>query len=1393
MVSVHDKEEVKLFLDELNENLNFLDDSIISLEKNPGNPETLEDIFRVAHTIKGSAGFLDLKNLVSLGHAMENVFQEFKSGGAKVGKDVIDTLLECKDAIGKIGHLLGKGEDSSRINTEHLIKKVNLFLQNSKSTAGEEVKKAPVNINYKSGDAKLAPEDFIEGAILVRVWISTAELAPSIRAFLVQKRLSEHGEIVRQKPTEDEMDAENFELPLDREVRYWIKTQSSIEEIESTARADLVDKVSVLPQEILKAMISFSQDDENEAESQTQKMEIDTSDSVRIPVQSLDIMLNLVGELVIANSGFTQIQETLRNFPELQNLFKDVRDRTKDLVRISSEIQELVMESRLVPISQVFNRFRRFVRDYSSKSGKKILMTMTGESTELDKKITDEIIKPLTHLVRNSLDHGLETPQERLASGKPETGTLHLEAYQEGNYINIIIKDDGRGLNAEKIIQKAIEKHIITPEEAMSITHDDVKNLIFNSGFSTKEEIDEMSGRGVGMDVVKSSVEDLNGTILIDSISGQGTTITIKLPLTLAILNALIVQVGAEKYCIPMSAIVETQKVDTKNFLTVDSNEMVRLRDKLIPVINLNKIFPSLTEPKEKDKLLKFAEQKKAKQRADEHPVIVVDYHNSPIAIMVDQFLLRQEVVIKSLAEHYRTIDGISGASILGDGSIILIIDVHGVIQLFKTQRAKVFGEAATIMPVGRQNLKMVMPEIIASKITSETSAKQSVKAVEIQSKPVPQITPKVDVNKKFDITDISSLSAAEFDQLEELEIIKKDKESEVPVSATGAAKEATADETDQDIIIYPDPVAQHNITSAEPLAEKPEEIREEMATEVEVTSSSETLTEILTKKSEDIEETSFSDLDIGIFETSPETPSEVKGELSEKPVEVSDLTDEPVDTFDNEVETLIPVVEDELTPEHFEQPSEVDDEIESFDEAGEVTHDEYVEIFDEPITDLSLTDRILNGSQEISHDESNLEILTPEEDFITLEKEDEPVSVLSEKISHERHVDKIDLHDTDENLLKEKSRLHHVEHLKANVTNAEEKVSDLTALDEAEINIVDDTENIRPELTALSPDDDDFEFSVSLDDTVTIKTGSDIVDGSSEQRLTDHVSEEQTIYDEGVSKLTTSPSAEITIDEIEEEMTEMRNYDPGKETKSDGNAAEISDFERLKMMMDSGEIADEEENSGTYESIALSHFNKDDYHMEKLYDLLEGKSPDLIKDWLKNGNEKAIEGIKSLTGHQNIYPGQTRAKKYTIDKLNVFIERFKGDDLPVVGLALPIMPLNGMIYFILTHANAQNMASMLYENAQMTPPDVIDFEPLMEVTNILGSAFTNTLTQITDIPIEPGIPEILENNELLIESMNEHLKKSVEKNILYIENEFLWGEKEVLAELIMMIPKIIE
>ncbi len=1245
MVSVHDAEEIKFFLDELEENLEYLDSAIMALEENPTDQENLDEIFRVAHTIKGSAGFLDLTNLVELGHAMENVFQKFQAGDVPITKEVIDTVLECKDRIGEIGRMLGRQEDTSTVDTTDLIQRVNSFLAGSAAPAAKTPAAKPEpDQESKTGApaAPPAPEVAQEGVRIVQIVISPNELAPSIRAFLVGKNLEKLGEIVKQEPSEEVMDADDYEMPADRTVLFWLNTGATDEEIIEEANVDLIDQVNIVSDEKPQHASPLQPAaDLAKGKKPGAKEDIETSDTVRMPVSRLDVMLNLVGELVIANSSFLQIQETLRSMGRMDHIYRDVRDRTKDLVRISSEIQDLVMKSRLVPISQVFNRFKRFVRDFSSKSKKKIRLEMLGENTEIDKKIIDEMIKPLTHLVRNSLDHGLESPEERTAAGKPDTGLLRLTASQEGNYIYVIIEDNGRGLNYARIVEKAVERGLIDHDEAQTLNDDEIKELIFHSGFSTKEEVDEMSGRGVGMDVVKRSVENLNGTIIIDSRQGAGTIITIKLPLTLAILNALIVRVGKDRFCIPMSSIVETQKVNAKNFLTVENNEMVRLRDSLIPVIKLDKIFPEATEEDGKNSDAKEEtpvhetpeafrpDERKKELVADEYPVIVVDFHDTNVAILVDQFLSRQEMVIKSLSEHYRSIEGISGASILGDGSIILIIDVHGVIQLYRQQRGiRIFQESSEL-PAQRLP-RMKRPDEMEIPATVVPAARV----------PAPEVKPSAKAVET--IAGVSSITPEQFEQLEDLEISTAMEDEEPPESPDQMSK--SIDKPDELIGAHE---FQDTPVTAIPAKDEPEEI---------VTIEEEKPPAI--SYDEDIE-------GVDIFD-SPDEP-QPESAVSE----AADATDTLAGGLDLEEKRIEEETGQTLEVKDEREDSIIIDETDKPEKPVEIreTPDNVVEDVMPPATS--------SGAQESVYD-------------INIDEIEQEMKAMDRKY------------------------------------NGEEEPSEPTA------------ETPQPPTEPEPPEP------------------SDIIDETPGE----------------------APEPETVSDETEEPVAE-----------ESGDAEGESEFDKMRRMMETGEYV-EDDQPLPIDSIALSHFNREEYNFDKLNNILNGTDAEALESWLREGTMSAIEGIKSLTGHDNIFPGKTVARKYSPEKILSHFQSMRENEPGFVALLLPIMPVDGMMYMLLTEKNARTMASMLYEAAEMDTPEVIDLDPLMEVTNILGSSYTNSLTQLADLPIEPGIPEIIETTDQVMESINRSIE-SIRHSILFIENQFLWQEKVVLAELFIMIPDL--
>lgn len=1084
MAQTVDTEELKVFLDELDENLAFLDDAILNLEENPDDQETLEEIFRVAHTIKGSASFLGLKNLVELGHSMENVFMEFHKGGMEVSRDVIDTVLACKDSIESIGHALGKGEDTDSIEVDHLVEKVNAFLESSGSQAQEQ--------SISTGlPAEIEP---LEDCTVVRVWISPLEVAPSIRAFLVHKNLADIGEICKQDPEEDFLDSDEFQAQDEREVRYWFQSGIPKEEIENSLKIDLIDKIEILEDfEIVEHNQKLAESDAQKPKEAkkaspkeakkapkrptTSRDDVEVSDNVRIPVSRLDTLLNLVGELVITNSGFLNVQDEVRQVPGLDSTFRNMRDRVKELFRISADIQELVMKSRLVPVGQVFHRFKRFVRDYSGKSDKMIQFQTVGDDTEIDKMIIDEMIKPLTHMVRNSLDHGIETVEDRLKAGKHEAGTLTLAASQEGNYINISISDDGKGIDVAVIKDKAVSKNIISKEEAEKMPDDQARQLIFAQGFSTKEAVDEMSGRGVGMDVVKRSVEVLNGTILVDSTLGHGTKITIKLPLTLAILNALIVQVGKEQFCIPMASIIETQKVHQSSFITVEGNEMVRLRNQLIPIVDLSQIFDQFgtkeveEEVDEDEIIIEYEEEQKTEksEEDDEFPVIVVEYNDNLVGFLVDQFISRQEMVIKSLAEHFRPIDGISGASILGDGTIILILDVHGVIQLYRAHRRK----------MGMQ----------------------------------------------------------------------------MSVTASAAPTSHKSDS----FKLYSDKVKDVKVVDGLPQAIQLDEEEEKKP-----------------------------------------IPSQPKPQASKTPAK----------------------------PASPKQP------------------------------------------------------------------------VISKKVE------------------------------------GDDVVSD---------------EDLAKAFPSLAGD-----------------TGGYIVPENVASPLATE---------------STSPSPSIPSESNEDKKEEVK-----EESIPQTDASETEDDKDVTFFGDNSD-----EPTATIEETIEPQVEHSPEQLQRLQQLFEPEHIDMLKDWLRQGNSRAIQGIQQLTGNINIRMGKSKAKRVVAEQISELLQHIVEGRSGSIAFELPIMPLDGVIFFMLTQKSAKQMVDMLWREMNLPAPEEgeeIDFEPLMEVTNIIGSSYTNSLAQVCDATIEPGVPALLEGDEKIRLEIQKRLDSTSFK-VLYVENQFLWDNEGIFAELLIMIPQI--
>ncbi len=588
---IDDVEIVKEFLVESNDHLEDVESKILRLEESAEDLDIINGIFRPIHSMKGSAGFLGLKDIGKVSHELETLLDEARKSKLKITPEIIEILYEGLDILKKLRVSVVNKMDGKDVSTE-VIDYQPLLLKISQALGKNLVSKPK-----KESEPKPPPEGVKLGEILV----------------------------IKGNVSEEQLDAA-------------LKQQSKhVGEI-------LVEKGATTPQKV------------NTALKIQNKMGKATSETVKVDTQKLDSLVNLVGELVIANALINEFLGSNAN---------GANKNISHLNKIVKEIQDEVMSMRMVPLKSTFQKMARLVRDVSSKMGKKVHLEISGEDTELDKTVTEEIGDPLVHIIRNSIDHGIEPNEERVAKGKPAEGLVRLDAFHRGGNIVIEIEDDGKGLCKERLLKKAIEKGLI--EQNASLSDQQIYNLIFAAGFSTAEKVTDISGRGVGMDVVKKNVERLRGKVDISTVEGKGTKISIKLPLTLAIIDGMIVQVGAEKYIVPMLSIEESIRPKKDDISTVlHRGELINVRGNLLPMVRLHNLYnikPKKTNPWEA-------------------LILIVEGEGQRCGLLVDDLLGQQQIVIKSLGEQFRNIKGISGGAILGDGHIGLILDVGGIINL---------------------------------------------------------------------------------------------------------------------------------------------------------------------------------------------------------------------------------------------------------------------------------------------------------------------------------------------------------------------------------------------------------------------------------------------------------------------------------------------------------------------------------------------------------------------------------------------------------------------------------------------------------------------------------------------------------------------------------------
>lgn len=680
---------LSMFIDESNDHLQSLNESMMGLEANPEDLSIVQVIFRSAHTLKGMAATMGFEDLASLTHQMENVLDLVRNNKLRMQDFIFDTLFKSLDALeSMVEDITGGGEGKADVSA--IVSSLQAIVRGEVPAAAGAAAEVTAAVQT-SADAQISLDEFQysvleqslqEGhqVLYVDVAIRKDCQLKAVRAYMVFDLLERSGEVVKSFPSVQDIEQEKFDYSFSL---YYI-TQKDANEIQSMIlNLSEIDKVTAvaLDQESLSQMAQDQAAATSEAAAPVQEVKTAAppaasaakeetgkaapartggapSRTIRVDIERLDVLMNLFSELLIDRVRLEQLASEVQN--------GDLTETVEHMGRVSGDLQNIVMKLRMVPVDTVFNRFPRMVRDLAKSLDKKIDLIVTGAETELDRTVIDEIGDPLVHLLRNAVDHGVESVQDRLASGKTETGTVNLRAFHSGNHVFIEIEDDGAGIKPQKILQSAIKKGIITKEEAAAYTDDEAIQLLFAPGFSTAEVISDVSGRGVGLDVVKSKISSLGGNVVVYSTPGKGTNFSVQLPLTLSIIAAMLVKIGSEKYAIPLSSIVETGIVKKNQIRTIHGTRMIEFRNSHIPLLSLSKFYavPDFDESTE-----------------DETEIVVVRKADRLVALAVQDFIGQNEIVIKNLGKYLPEVQGISGATILGDGQVALIIDPNAFIK----------------------------------------------------------------------------------------------------------------------------------------------------------------------------------------------------------------------------------------------------------------------------------------------------------------------------------------------------------------------------------------------------------------------------------------------------------------------------------------------------------------------------------------------------------------------------------------------------------------------------------------------------------------------------------------------------------------------------------------
>lgn len=684
-------EDLQAFLAEADEQLQLLDEDIVRLEKEHDNEDLLQEIFRAAHTLKGSSAMLGHNRMAGVAHVMETLLDMVRKGTLEITTQVADALLHGLDVLNQLkGELIE--DNAPETDISEVVAELERAAENEGVVSGQDSGLADDDlpktvdlgaaITERFGLIQESGRDIYQVKIVLRDGTSWA----AVRCYQAIESLKDMGELLGSNPTEEDVAAEKVSLIIlavlatDQDEESVSSMLKDIEEVEVVEVGPYVIEATEL---IAEAEVVVSGEDEVATEdSATRQPKGGQAQTVRVDVERLDHILNMIGELIIDRTRIVQISRSLDSQYGEDDLVQALSKTSAHIVRVVDELQESTMKVRMLPIGTVFSGFPRMMRDLAQKVDKKVDFEVDGQDTEIDRTVVDRIRDPLLHLLRNSLDHGIESPEERVAMGKPEAGTIRLSAYHEQGHIVIKVEDDGKGIDPQRLRDSVVSKGLLSAEAASRLTDAESLDLIFIPGASTAAQTTDISGRGVGMDIVRSNIEAINGFLTVDTKVGEGTTFTLRLPLTLATLQALLVSLDHTLYAVPLVYVLEAVVKNQAEISTVEGKEVIRLRGNVVPLIRLSEVLgvdsDGTADVFDTDDGENTTDDADAKQAW----VVIVRFGERLVGLAVDELTELQEIVVKSLGRYIGDVKGIAGASVLGDGRVVLILDVASLMNL---------------------------------------------------------------------------------------------------------------------------------------------------------------------------------------------------------------------------------------------------------------------------------------------------------------------------------------------------------------------------------------------------------------------------------------------------------------------------------------------------------------------------------------------------------------------------------------------------------------------------------------------------------------------------------------------------------------------------------------